>query len=253
MLNQIARMIIWMFRNVLVRLPHKQAVNLVVDMIQDYTETKTSREGVCFLLEIDNRLYHLQGAASVADGGGVHSKHRHMHYHDFFTSRVSPDERVLDIGCGIGAVSFDIAEKVGCQVVGVDLEEVKIEVAEQKYPHGNITYIVGDVLTDVPAGSFDVLILSNVLEHLPDRSEFLKRVAAQTGSKRLLIRVPLFERDWRVPLKKELGLEWRLDKTHETEYTLESFQEEIEQAGLYIYSQEVRWGEIWAEVRVNGS
>jgi len=69
----------------------------------------------------------------------------------------------------------------------------------------------------------------------------------RTGAQRFLLRVPLFERDWRVPLKKELGVEWRLDSTHENEYTLESFQEEIQEAGLKIQYLEVRWGEIWCE------
>ena len=64
----------------------------------------------------------------------------------------------------------------------------------------------------------------------------------------ILIRVPLFERDWRVPLKQELGVEWRLDPTHEIEYTIESFAEEIAEAGLTVSLQEIRWGEIWAEV-----
>jgi hypothetical protein len=63
----------------------------------------------------------------------------------------------------------------------------------------------------------------------------------------MLIRVPLFERDWRVPLKKELGVEWRLDPTHETEYTIESWAQEIEEAGLKVTHQEIRWSEIWAE------
>lgn len=48
-------------------------------------------------------------------------------------------------------------------------------------------------------------------------------------------------------LKRELGVEWRLDPTHETEYTLESFAEELAAASLRITHQEVRWGEIWAE------
>jgi hypothetical protein len=65
---------------------------------------------------------------------------------------------------------------------------------------------------------------------------------------RILIRVPLFERDWRVPLKKELGVEWRLDDTHETEYTLESFASEMQEAGLAVKHLEVRWGEIWVEL-----
>jgi hypothetical protein len=37
-------------------------------------------------------------------------------------------------------------------------------------------------------------------------------------------------------------VEWRLDTTHETEYTLESFVDEISKAGCRIVHQEVRWG-----------
>ena len=95
---------------------------------------------------------------------------------------------------------------------------------------------------------FDVVILSNVLEHLPNRSIFLSKVWNKVNPKRMLIRVPLFERDWRVPLKKELGVEWRLDPTHETEYTIESWAKEIKEAGLAVTHQEIRWSEIWAEV-----
>jgi hypothetical protein len=62
-----------------------------------------------------------------------------------------------------------------------------------------------------------------------------------------LIRVPNFERDWRVPLKQELGIEWRLDPTHETEYTLDSLAQELTAADIDIRFQVVRWGEIWTE------
>jgi len=100
----------------------------------------------------------------------------------------------------------------------------------------------------LPDEKFDVVILSNVLEHLPGRPLFLRCLYETFQPERFLIRVPLFERDWRVPLKKELGVEWRLDRTHEIEYTQESFEAEIEEAGLVIAHLEVRWGEIWAEV-----
>jgi hypothetical protein len=112
---------------------------------------------------------------------------------------------------------------------------------------------VGDVLKDLPKSTFDVAILSNVLEHLPDRPVFLRRLAGVTQVPRFLIRVPLFERDWRVPLKQELGVEWRLDNSHETEYTLESYCKEMAAAGLHIVHQEVRWGEIWTEASIHAS
>jgi SAM-dependent methyltransferase len=161
--------------------------------------------------------------------------------------RVRSDEKVLDVGCGIGAVAYDIAEKRGAQVVGIDLNAVSIAEARARHSHPKVEYIVGDVLQDLPEGKFDVVILSNVLEHLPERPVFLRRVRKLTQTSRFLIRVPLFERNWRVPLKKELGVEYRLDPTHEIEYTQESFAAEQTAAGLSIVHQEIRWGEIWVE------
>jgi len=38
----------------------------------------------------------------------------------------------------------------------------------------------------------------------------------------------MINRDWITLYKKELGVEWRLDKTHYIEYTLESFEKELE-------------------------
>ncbi len=142
------------------------------------------------------------------------------------------------------------AEKVnlaGAYVVGIDLNPDNIAHARQRYAHPGVEYRLGDVAQELRDGPFDVVILSNILEHLPQRPAFLRRVQEVAGPSRLLIRVPLFERDWRVPLKKELGIEWRLDPTHKTEYTLESFAEEMAAASLRITYQEVRWGEIWAE------
>lgn len=200
-----------------------------------------------FLFQLDQRLYHLQSRLAVVYGSGIHTKHRHTRYHEFFAGRISPGERVLDLGCGIGAVAYDVAEQAGAYVVGVDLDADAIAEAHQRHAHSRVAYCVGDASQGFLAGSFDVIILSNVLEHLPERPAFLRQIQHQINPSRILIRVPLFERDWRVPLKRELGVEWRLDPTHETEYTLESFAKEMAAAGLRVAYQEVRWGEIWAE------
>jgi ubiquinone/menaquinone biosynthesis C-methylase UbiE len=186
-----------------------------------------------------------------AYGGGAHVKHRHMRYHDFFVERIRHGERVLDVGCGTGEVAYDVAARTEAFVVGIDIEPDKIERARQRHPHQRVEYRIGDVLSDLTEESFDVILLSNVLEHLPERPIFLRRVQQLTHPSRILIRVPCFERDWRVPLKRELGVEWRLDVTHETEYTIESFADEMAEANLRIIHQEVRWGEIWAETVPN--
>jgi SAM-dependent methyltransferase len=200
-----------------------------------------------FLLRLDAELYPLQGQLSVAYGGGLHTKHRHTRYHDFFVQRIRKGERILDVGCGIGALAFDLANRAGACVVGIDVNPEQIAIAKSRHAHPNVVYVVGDALTEPLDGPFDAVVLSNVLEHLENRPSFLRRLVEAAGRAKLLIRVPVFERDWRVPLKQELGIDYRLDPTHYTEYTLETFASEMTEAGLSVCHQQVRWGEIWAE------
>jgi len=201
------------------------------------------------LFRLDNWLYYLQGQTAIAYDIGLHPKHRLTGYHDFFINRIQSEERVLDVGCGIGYLAFDVAEKTGAFVLGVDINPDNISQALDHFSHPNIQYHVADIQKFLREEHFDVIILSNVLEHLPDRPKFLRRMQTNFGPSKLLIRVPLFERDWRVPLKRELGIDWRLDPTHETEYTIESFNEEMVQSSMEVINKEIRWGEIWAEVQ----
>jgi cyclopropane fatty-acyl-phospholipid synthase-like methyltransferase len=158
-----------------------------------------------------------------------------------------PGSRVLDVGCGIGALAYDIAEKVpDVFVTGIDFDENNIRTAKEKFHLKNITYVRGDALTDLPEEQFDVIVLSNVLEHIERRITFLRVLNERYKPGRLLIRVPIFARDWRVPLKKEIGVDYRLDSTHYIEYLQEEFFDELRAAGLEVVHYTVRWGEIWA-------
>jgi len=217
--------------------------------VADYARRLPPDEALRFLFDLDERFYRLQGQHAIRYGGGIHTKHRHLRYHDFFTERVDPIETVLDIGCGHGAVAHAIATRTGASVTGIDLEPDNIRLARQRHAATGVEYLCGDALRDLPRGHYDVVVMSNVLEHIEHRVEFLHRMLEAATPRRLLFRVPLFERDWRVPLKRELGVEWRLDRTHYTEYTPESFLSEMKQAGLAVTHLEVRWGEIWCELR----
>lgn len=249
-LKQVGKVCIYIPAKVMALLPAHVSVWMFSHFISQVARMSSSVRALKFLFLLDDELYSIQGQMAIAYGNGVHTKHRHTRYHDFFIARINAKEEVIDIGCGIGVLAYDIAENVECNIVAIDLNASKIMKAKGLYAHPNITYIHGDALKDLPSGSFDVVVLSNVLEHLPDRSDFLNKAVKVTGCRKVLLRVPLYERDWRVPLKKEIGVEWRLDKTHFTEYTVPQFEQEIKDAGLTIFHKEIHWGEIWAEVRV---
>jgi len=228
-------------------LPDNQAIARIEERIVKQIADKSPTDALRMLFDLDAALYQRQGQLAIAYDGGVHTKHRHTRYHDFFVKRLQENETVLDLGCGIGFLAYDMA-RAGALVTGIDISEANIKMAHEQFSHPGVTYICGNALTDLPDGAYETIVLSNVLEHLPERPEFLRSLQERLKPKRYLIRVPLFEREWRVPLKKELGVEWRLDITHETEYTLESFAEELESAHVQAVYQEVRWSEIWCEV-----
>ena len=198
------------------------------------------------LLTIDTDLSGLIDEVAMAHGGGVHVKHRLMRYHDFFVERITAADRVLDIGCGYGAVAHSIASRSGATVVGLDLDPANVSKARALFPHDRLTFAAGEAPRELPDGRFDVVVLSNVLEHVERRVEFLRAVQARVGASRWLIRVPMFNRDWRPSLRLELGLFPYCDPTHFTEYTRESFEAEMADAGLHISHLQINWGEVWA-------
>jgi 2-polyprenyl-3-methyl-5-hydroxy-6-metoxy-1,4-benzoquinol methylase len=203
------------------------------------------------LLRADDWLTLGINKLAIPYGRGVHVKHRLMKYHDFFVDRIHANERVLEIGCGYGAVAYSIASRAGATVTGIDRNAANIAKAKALFQRPNLTFFEGDALKDLPDGRWDVIVLSNVLEHLDRRVEFLRDVQRRVRPQRWLIRVPMFNRDWRVPLRKELGLPYFSDREHFTEYTQESFEEELKQAGLRAVHLQINWGEIWAEAHSN--
>ena len=75
---------------------------------------------------------------------------------------VAPGERVLDVGCGCGQTSLQLAERVGDagQVVGLDISAVMLARARERAEASrltNTTFRNADAQTESFAGDFDVL------------------------------------------------------------------------------------------------
>jgi SAM-dependent methyltransferase len=86
---------------------------------------------------------------------------------------------VLDIGCGGGDVTRELARRVGPrgQALGADIDAVKIALAREE-PGDNVQFEVADVLTGALAGPFDVVYARFLLSHLTDPAAALRRMLA---------------------------------------------------------------------------
>jgi 2-polyprenyl-3-methyl-5-hydroxy-6-metoxy-1,4-benzoquinol methylase len=228
---------------------------LVTALFRLWVSATTRREPRAAL----RRLYRaddlLQGRIdllAIELEGGVHPKHRIMRYHDFFVERVRAGERVLDVGCGKGELAFDLAERARANVTGIDVNARSLAFARARFPYERVELVEADAREWSPPASYDVVVLSNVLEHVSDRVALLRRLAELARPSRFLIRVPVLERDWQVIMRRELGLPYFGDPTHETEYDEAQLEQELAAAGLAITELTRRWGEIWAVAETAG-
>jgi hypothetical protein len=71
---------------------------------------------------------------------------------------------------------------------------------------------------------------------------------ASTRAGRFLIRVPLFERDWKLPMRRAVGANYYSDPDHKIEPSIPEFRAETAEAGLAITEMLTMWGEIWASL-----
>jgi len=225
----------------------KETIKNVLGVVNKFCLTHSDYDSIRFLLELDNKLYSILGNQSVRYGKGLHTKHKHINYHQFFVDNINDGDSVLDLGCGIGAVANTVAiAKPKSNIFGIDLKAKNIDKASFRYKRSNLKFFVGDILKIKEFTNYDVIILSNVIEHLDNRVEFLKKIIKLTNTKKILLRVPIFERDWKVPLKKELGITYMLDSTHVVEPTQEVWLKEIKLSGLKLDKFKICWGELWA-------
>ena len=197
------------------------------------------------LLRLYNYLYKRINFLSVKVNNGVHPKHRIMDYHSYFLNEIEAGSKVLDIGCGIGALTYDLAKKAK-SITGIDTNRKAIQTAKTRFQQKNIEYVCADATIFEFKDKFDYIILSNVLEHIMDRVSFLNKV--RELARFILIRVPLINRSWLVLYQKQLNIDYRLDPSHYIEYTYKSFKKELDQAGLKIISHTIQFGEIWAKI-----
>ena len=88
----------------------------------------------------------------------------------------TPNPKILDVGCGGGILSEALA-KAGAQVTGLDLSDASLQVARQHSQQQglNIEYRYERVedLAQKEAGTYDVVVCMEMLEHVPEPSKVI--------------------------------------------------------------------------------
>ena len=166
-----------------------------------------------------------------ADPGSTHSK---------IVSLVPPATRVLEFGCATGYMSEVLKSRLGCTVTGVEIDPEAAALAEQHCDR----VIVGDAekidyAVELAGEEFDVVMFADVLEHLKEPGDVLRRIRPFLADHGILIasipniahgsvRLALLSGEFRY---REWGL---LDDTHLRFFTRASIQDLFEETGFVV-------------------
>jgi SAM-dependent methyltransferase len=108
----------------------------------------------------------------------------------FLRTGVQAGDRALDLGCGDGTFTAELA-RAGAQPVGVEVAEAAVRRARRGHPEleFRLAPIDGSLPFDVAA--FDLIWASEVIEHIGDTARWLSEVRrVLTPSGRLLLTTP---------------------------------------------------------------
>jgi len=93
---------------------------------------------------------------------------------------------VLDLGCGTGLILKSLKPRYG---LGVDLSDEMIRIAGSGAGTG-LNFLAADISTFRPSRNFDLIICSDVLEHLDDYKPLLRNLSGYSGRPRIIITWP---------------------------------------------------------------
>ena len=141
-----------------------------LDQVRAYYDRLAPR-----LVEVESRNWHLQSRMSLV----LETIDRHAAH----------GGRVLDVGCGTGFLLERLAER-GFSGTGIDLSPESVEHARRRLAEigaaDRLTAVVGSAY-EPPEGPYDLIALTDVLEHLEDPRACLAALRAQLAPGGLVV------------------------------------------------------------------
>jgi SAM-dependent methyltransferase len=115
------------------------------------------------VIERETVADHFNGLAADYERWKEKASYYYHYVMEGLRAYVPPGRKVVEIGCGTGAILESLRPSLG---LGVDLSEGMIAVARQKRP--SLTFAVGDIETLQLNEPFDHIVIVDLVEHLAD-------------------------------------------------------------------------------------
>jgi methionine biosynthesis protein MetW len=155
--------------------------------------------------------------------------------------RIPPNSRVLDVGCGSGAITSILKEVTGAVIIGVEPDSERAQKARERGLKVINAYFSTDIAKE--HGPFDFVVFADVLEHLanPAAVVFLAKeslkpegaiLASVPNAAHLYSRIDLLRGIFRYD---ECGI---MDATHLRWFTTDSIKRFFERLGFEIVYQD---------------
>jgi len=108
---------------------------------------------------------------------------------------LKPGSNVLELGSGIGTLTFLLAKYVKSgKIEAVDLSPKSIEFSKQRIKKPNVNFVTGDIVTYRPAiKNFDFITLFDIIEHIPveKHNDLFHNLAGMVNENtKILINIP---------------------------------------------------------------
>lgn len=100
--------------------------------------------------------------------------------------RLSPQNRVLEIGCGTGGTAIHLAPFVS-EFIASDFAAEMVRIAQAKPAGDNLRFVVADAAQALDQGPFDAVCAFNVLHLVDDLPDTLSRIRNALSPGGLLI------------------------------------------------------------------
>jgi homoserine O-acetyltransferase len=158
---------------------------------------------------------------------------------DIIASMIRPGSRVLDIGCGDGALISHLIRERGCRGEGLDLDLEAVIPAMAK----GISALHGDaveMLRRIPDGAWDHVVLNQTLQAVANPPEVLREIL-RVG-KEAIVGFPNFAvwhsrfsvlLEGRMPKTPDLPFEWYETPNHHP-FTLADFEDYCHKHGIEV-------------------